>query len=213
MFDYSLLHWTTFLTAALLLNIAPGPDLVYIIGQTLRGGRRAGFAAMTGVWLGAFGHVLMAAAGLSVLLLTSATLFTVVKWLGAAYLVWLGINALRSDGAAFTAAAQPACQRQALLPVFRQGALVCLLNPKVAVFFLAFLPQFVEPGAGPVWAQMFLHGVLIIAVAAIIEPLVVLAAEKLASTLRGNARLGQWLERMLGGVLIALGVRLLLTER
>ncbi len=213
MFDYSLLHWTTFLTAALLLNIAPGPDLVYIIGQTLRGGRRAGFAAMTGVWLGAFGHVLMAAAGLSVLLLTSATLFTVVKWLGAAYLVWLGINALRSDGAAFTAAAQSTCQRQALLPVFRQGVLVCLLNPKVAVFFLAFLPQFVEPGAGPVWAQMFLHGVLIIAVAAIIEPLVVLAAEKLASTLRGNARLGQWLERMLGGVLIALGVRLLLTER
>ncbi|HFB97789.1 MAG TPA: LysE family translocator, partial [Bryobacterales bacterium] len=87
MFDYSLLHWTAFLSAAVLLNIAPGPDIAYIVGQTLRGGRRAGVAAMTGVWLGAFGHVLMAAAGLSAVLLASATVFTVVKWVGAAYLV------------------------------------------------------------------------------------------------------------------------------
>ncbi len=211
MFDYSLLHWTAFLSAAVLLNIAPGPDIAYIVGQTLRGGRRAGVAAMTGVWLGAFGHVLMAAAGLSAVLLASATVFTIVKWVGAAYLVWLGISALRASGGRFVFKAGRS--ETSLLRVFRQGAMVCLLNPKVAIFFLAFLPQFVEAGAGPVWAQMFLHGVLIIAVAALVEPLIVLAADGMAEALRGNPRIGLWLERALGGMLVALGLKLALSER
>ncbi|MBL4748988.1 MAG: LysE family translocator [Amylibacter sp.] len=99
MFDYNILHWTTFLTAAVLLNLSPGPDIAFILGQTMRGGKRSGFAAMFGVWTGAFGHVLMAAAGLSVILATSAVAFSIVKWAGAAYLIWLGIAALRSGGA------------------------------------------------------------------------------------------------------------------
>ena len=166
---------------------------------------------MTGVWLGAFGHVLMAAAGLSAVLLASATVFTIVKWIGAAYLVWLGISALRASGGQFVFKAGRS--ETSLLRVFRQGAMVCLLNPKVAIFFLAFLPQFVEAGAGPVWAQMFLHGVLIIAVAALVEPLIVLAADGMAEALRGNPRIGLWLERALGGMLVALGLKLALSER
>jgi len=101
MFDYSLLHWTGFLAAAILLNLAPGPDIAFILGQTVRGGRRAGFAALFGIWTGAFGYVLMATAGLSAILATSATAFSMVKWAGAAYLIWLGIAALRSDGGKF----------------------------------------------------------------------------------------------------------------
>ncbi len=211
MFDYSLLHWTTFLTAAVLLNLSPGPDIAFILGQTVRGGRKSGFAAMFGIWTGAFGHVLMAAAGLSVILATSATAFTVVKWAGVAYLIWLGITALRSGGGAFVS--EDTNTGQSFSSIYKQGAMVNLLNPKVAIFFLAFLPQFVVEGAGPVWAQLFLHGTLIIVVAGLIEPPLVIVGEKLTSKLRHNPSIGKWMDRTLGSIFIALGVRLALTER
>ena len=211
MFDYSLLHWTTFFIAAVLLNISPGPDIAFILGQTMRGGRRSGFAAMFGIWTGALGHVLMAAAGLSAILATSALMFSVVKWAGAAYLVWLGLSAIRSGGGTFVF--DHVKSGPEFFSIYGQGMLVALLNPKVAVFFLAFLPQFIVSGAGPVWAQMFLHGGLIIVVAAFVEPLLVLAGDRLTLALRNNARLGQWLDRSLGAIFIALGLRLALQER
>lgn len=211
MLEYSLLHWTTFFTAAVLLNLSPGPDIAFILGQTVRGGSKSGFAAMFGIWTGAFGHVLMAAAGLSVILATSALAFSVVKWVGAAYLIWLGIRALRSRGGSFISEDVNSSPRY--FPIYQQGVFVGLLNPKVAIFFLAFLPQFVVEGAGPVWAQLFLHGSLIIAVAAFIEPPLVLAGERLTSTLRNNARLGLWMDRSLGAIFVALGIRLALEER
>jgi len=211
MFDYTLLHWTSFLTAAVVLNLAPGPDIAFIIGQTMRGGRKAGFAALGGIWLGAFGHVLMAAAGLSAILATSATAFAVVKWAGAAYLLYLGIKALRSDGSGFISKGGATSPRA--FPIFKQGVIVALLNPKVAIFFLAFLPQFVVAGAGPVWAQLFLHGTLIIVVAAFIEPPLILAGDKLTNRLRNNPRIGLWPDRSLGAIFIGLGIRLALDKR
>lgn len=211
MFDYSLLHWATFLSAAVLLNLSPGPDIAFILGQTVSGGRKTGFAAMFGIWTGAFGHVLMAAGGLSAILATSAMAFSTVKWVGAAYLIWIGLAALRSRGGALLS--DGIRNNRQSSKVFRQGILVALLNPKVAIFFLAFLPQFVVTGAGPVWAQLFLHGCLIIVVAAFIEPPLVIASEKLTSTLRNNTRVGLWLDRSLGTLFIALGARLALTER
>lgn len=211
MFEYSLLHWTTFLTTAVLLNLSPGPDIAFILGQTVKGGRKAGFAAMFGIWTGAFGHVLMAAAGLSVILATSALAFSIVKWVGAAYLIWLGIAALRSGGGSFVAAG--VVSSQTFFPIYKQGALVGLLNPKVAVFFLAFLPQFVVSGAGPVSAQLFLHGFLIIVVAALIEPPLVLLGGKITTKLRSNARIGVWMDRSLGAIFVALGIRLATEQR
>ena len=166
---------------------------------------------MFGIWTGAFGHVLMAAAGLSVILATSALAFSVVKWAGAAYLIWLGISALRSGGGSFVSDEIKGATN--LTSVYKQGAMVGLLNPKVAIFFLAFLPQFVVEGAGPIWAQMFLHGCLIILVAALIEPPLVIAGERLTSKLRGNPRIGLWMDRSLGAIFIALGTRLALEER
>ncbi len=210
MFEYSILHWTTFLSAAALLNLSPGPDIAFILGQTVRGRRKAGFSAMLGIWTGSFGHVLMAAAGLSVILATSALAFSVVKWAGAAYLIWLGISALRSGGGAFVS--QNVGGSTAAFSIYKQGALVGLLNPKVAIFFLAFLPQFVVVGAGPVWAQLFLHGSLIIVVAAAIEPPLILAGEKLTATLRNNDRIGLWMDRSLGTIFIGLGIRLALEK-
>lgn len=211
MFDYTMAHWTIFLSATVLLNLSPGPDIAFILGQTARGGRKAGFSAMFGIWSGAFVHVVMAAIGLSAILATSALAFSVVKWIGAAYLIWLGINALRSNEGSFVD--QSSTPALSSWTIFRQGILVATLNPKVAIFFLAFLPQFVVEGAGPVWAQLFLHGCLIIVVAAIIEPPLVIAGAWLGRTLRGNRRVGLWLDRSLGAVFIALGIRLAMSEK
>ncbi len=214
MFVYDATHWTAFLTAAVLLNLSPGPDMAFILGHTVKGGARAGTAAMVGIWTGAFGHVLLAALGLSAIVAASALAFSVVKWVGVAYLLWIGVQALRSRGGTFPpahAAASP--ERPALWAVYRQGVLIDLLNPKVAIFFLAFLPQFVVEGAGPVWAQILLHGVLVIAVAALVEPPLVLLGDRLTARLRHSQRLALWLDRTLGALLIGLGLRLAVTER
>ena len=206
MFDYSLLHWTSFLSLAVVLNLAPGPDIAFILGHTARGGRSAGLAAMAGIWTGALGHVLLAAAGLSAILATSATAFAIVKWVGAAYLVWLGICALTSRGSHWKAADE--LPRLGRWSIFKQGVLVDLLNPKVAIFFLSILPQFVVPGAGPEWAQLLLHGILIIVVAALIDPLFVFAGAMLTRQFRDSPQLARWLDRVLGTMFIALGVKL-----
>lgn len=210
MFDYDLAHWTAFLIAAVLLNLSPGPDMAFMLGQTVRGGARAGCAAMLGIWTGALGHVALAVAGLSAIVAASATAFAVVKWVGVAYLVWLGVQSLRSRGGlAETVADGP----PGLWPIYRQGVLIDLLNPKVAIFFLAFLPQFVTPEAGPAWAQLLLHGVLIIVVAAAIEPPLILLGGRVTAALRSSRRVALWLDRSLGALFLALAARLAFQER
>lgn len=211
MFEYTLIHWGAFFSAAVLLNLSPGPDMAFILGQTVRGGRPAGFAAMLGIWAGAFVHVVTAAVGLSAVLATSAIAFTFVKWAGVLYLIWIGMTALRSKGGHFYADGEPSARFAR--HIFRQGVLVAILNPKVAIFFLAFLPQFVVEGAGPAWAQLLLHGSLIIAVAACIELPLVLAGARLTAALKERQQLGQWLDRALGTLLVGLGVRLALSDR
>ena len=211
MFDYSLSHWIAFLTAATLLNLSPGPDIAFILGHTIRSGMRSGFAALFGIWSGACLHVLMAAAGLSAILAASALAFSTIKWIGAAYLIWLGIQALRSKGEG--AWIKETGKELSSDRIYRQGILVSLLNPKVAIFFLAFLPQFVVEGAGPVWAQLLLHGSLIIVVAAFIEPPLILLGGRLTDALRRNRSLGLWLDRGLGTLFVALGVRLAISAR
>ena len=206
MFDYTVVHWMTFLSAAVLLNISPGPDIAFILGQTLRNGRRQGFAAMFGIWTGAGLHVVMAAIGLSAILATSALAFSIVKWLGAAYLIWLGVNMLLSRGDSFVSSRQSSNLNG--YSIYWQGVLVSALNPKVAFFFLAFLPQFVVEGAGSSGAQLFFHGSLIIVVAALIEPPLVIAGSRLGAFLRENRRVGLWMDRGLGALFVALGVRL-----
>lgn len=211
MFEYTIIHWTTFFSAAVLLNLSPGPDMAFILGQTASNGRQGGFAAMFGIWTGAFIHVVMAAVGLSAILATSAIAFSLVKWLGAAYLVYLGIQALFSRETAFLSRSQS--KRDNMRIIYKQGVLVASLNPKVAIFFLAFLPQFVVEGAGPPSAQLFLHGSLIIAVAALIEPPLVMIGSNLIARLKGNEKVGLWMDRSLGALLITLGIRLVLGEQ
>src|SRR5699024_869669 len=211
MFDYSMAHWLAFFAAEFLLNLSPGPDMVYILGQTARNGTRTGFVAMFGVWSGAFMHVAFAALGLSAVLATSAVAFSIVKWIGAAYLLWLGIQAWRSSGDTAPSARDRATGSR--VSIMRQGFLVAVLNPKMAVFFLAFLPQFVVFGTGPASAQLFLHGSLVMVAAAVIEPPLVFIAGRLAGRFRGSPRLGRCMDRALGSVFIALGVDLALSTR
>ena len=198
------------MTAAVLLNLSPGPDIAFILGQTVRSGRSAGFSAMFGIWTGAFIHVLMAAIGLSAIVATSAIAFSVVKWVGVVYLIFLGINALRSKGEGLLNENGPAFS--SARQIYRQGVIVATLNPKVAIFFLAFLPQFVVEGAGPIWMQLSLHGFLIIVVAAFVEPPLVIIGSRLTETLK-NSNIGKWLDRGLGTLFIALGIRLATSER
>ncbi len=211
MFDYTFAHWSTFFLAAVLLNLSPGPDIAFILAQTAKNGQRSGFAAMLGIWSGTFLHVLLAAVGLSAILATSATAFTLVKWVGAAYLIWLGIQALRSGGAPYSTESD--VKQLSNMKIFRQGVLVAALNPKVAIFFLAFLPQFVVVGAGPANAQLFLHGALIIVIAAFIEPPLVILGARLTRYLSQNSQVAAWMDRGLGTLFIGLGVRLALSER
>lgn len=206
------LFWLVFFSAALALNLSPGPDLLYVLSRTFSGGRRIGVVAACGVCSGALVHVLFAALGISAILATSALAFTLVKYVGAAYLLYLGIQALRSagSGAALEFKAGP---RTTAWRAYRQGVLVDLLNPKAAIFFMAFLPQFVRPEHGAVPLQLLLLGVLVVLVAIIVECGLVLLAARARTALRNNRTLSQWLDRVLGSILIGLGIRLGLSER
>jgi len=204
--------WLVFFSAALALNLSPGPDLLYVISRTLSGGRRIGVISACGVCSGALVHVAFAALGISAILATSALAFTVVKYVGAAYLLYLGYQALRSAGGGTVLALKAAPQASAW-KAYRQGVLVDLLNPKAAIFFMAFLPQFVRPEHGSVPLQLLVLGVLVVVVAIIIECAVVLLAARATQALRDNPAISQWLDRALGSMLIALGIRLCFSER
>jgi threonine/homoserine/homoserine lactone efflux protein len=209
MFEYSMAHWLTFFTAAALLTLSPGPDIAFILAQTAKRGRQAGFLAMYGVWTGAFFHVFLAAFGLSAILATSAAAFSLVKLSGAGYLIWLGLQSFRSHGA--LSKTKPLDSSS--MSIYKQGIIVAALNPKTALFFLSFLPQFVEIKAGPVSAQLFLHGSLVIAVALFIEPLLVIAGAKLTTKMNSNPRLGIWLDRGLGTLFVGLGLSLITQQQ
>ena len=214
MFDYSLLHWVTFISATVLLNLSPGPDMAFMLGQTISGGRAKGFAAMFGMWLATAGHAVVAAFGLSAILLASATAFTVMKWAGALYLVWLGYQALRSSGTAIIPDDTLADKKVlSSARVFQQGFLVCSLNPKVALFFMAFLPQFVVPGAGSTTAQLLFHGILVVVISGLVEPPMIIIADRMSQWFRNSVTMGQWIHRGLGCLLIGLGVKLAFTKQ
>ncbi len=165
---------------------------------------------MFGIWVGACCHIIFAVVGLSAIVAGSAHAFLIVKSVGVAYLGWLAVQSFRSKGRFHIADLSP---RVSARRIFTQGVLVDLLNPKVAIFFLAFLPQFVAPGAGPIWLQLLAHGLLIIVVAAIVEPPLVLLGERITRKIRSSNRIGLWLDRALGTLFIGLAVKLAVTER
>jgi threonine/homoserine/homoserine lactone efflux protein len=197
--------------AVFVLVIVPGPDMAYYLARTFAQGRRAGVLAVLGINVGAYVHMMAAVLGLSAILATSSTAFTVVKWIGAGYLVWLGLQAFRS-GARPTAVDRPAQPALEGRVIFWQGFLCDVLNPKVALFYLTFLPQFVQVQAATpsVTQQLLILGVTCNVMALAINLLVVHMAHRVARAFRRGHRLTSWLERTAGILLVGLGLRLAL---
>ncbi|WP_319411152.1 LysE family translocator [uncultured Cohaesibacter sp.] len=207
--------WGLFLVACLMLNIAPGPDLIFILSRTIAQGRKFGFAASLGVCSGAMVHVMAAALGVSAILATSATAFMLVKYIGAVYLIWLGIKGLISRDSLLPIKGRKR-PGSTLWAVYRQGVLVDVLNPKAALFFMAFLPQFI-PHDGSLSAHQILFdtillGLIVIAVGLAVEAIYILLAAPLGAYLRSNRAVSRWIDRTVGGLLIGLGAKIALTE-
>jgi threonine/homoserine/homoserine lactone efflux protein len=200
-----------FIAAGWLLNLTPGPDVLYIVSHGLRHGARAGMVAALGIISGCFVHVFAAAAGLSALLATSATAFTVLKWVGAAYLLWMGAKLLFSRGGRLNLADGPATETD-LWAIWRRGFLTNVLNPKVALFFLAFVPQFIRPDAAHPALAFLLLGVLFNLNSLPINLGYAWLAAWAARRLHVLQTAMGWMDRIAGLMFIGFGLRLALAE-
>ena len=207
-----------FIAAGWLLNLTPGPDVLYIVSNALRSGTRAGIVAGLGITAGCFVHIFAAAVG--ALLATSATAFTVLKWLGAAYLLWMGVRMLFSHASgdsassAAIAAAQAAPQQAvSLRGVFLGGFWTNVLNPKVAIFFLAFVPQFIAPATENKALAFVLLGVLFNVNAIPVNALWALVASWMARRVGAVQKGMHWLDRVAGAMFIGFGLKLAFTEQ
>jgi threonine/homoserine/homoserine lactone efflux protein len=199
-----------FMVSALALNLSPGPSILYILSRSIGQGREAGLLSVFGLATATLIHAVAMALGLSTLFLYSPLAFAVVKYLGAAYLIYLGIGALLSRGTLQPVAAAAPLSRGA---IYRQGVVTDLLNPKVALFFIAFLPQFVDPAAGSPTMQILFFGLLFHITGVPVNLMVALAGGRLAKLLArrpGWARVQNWIT---GAVLVGLGLRLALSEQ
>jgi threonine/homoserine/homoserine lactone efflux protein len=201
-------HLALFVGAALLLLVVPGPSVLYVVTQSVSHGRRAGIASVAGIHTGTLVHIAAATVGLSALLASSALAFDVVKYLGAAYLVIIGIRRL----AGFEPDDEPERQSgQQLGPLYRQGIVVNVLNPKTALFFLAFLPQFVDPARGAAWLQILALGLLFAALGFLSDSTWALTTGTLGERLRRSRRFPAVRRYVSGTVFVGLGAAAALT--
>ena len=201
-----------FIVSAVLVNISPGPDSAYIVGRSLQLGWRAGMMAALGISCGCLVHVFGTAIGLSALLMASSLAFTVIKWVGAAYLCYIGVTMLLSrqkspDGPADASTTAPR-PMLSLRQVFWQGVLTDVLNPKVALFFLAFLPQFVNADSSHKTMAFLLLGLMFISTGTLWCFTIAALTARAASRLRQSGGALVWINRALGGVFVYLGVRI-----
>jgi threonine/homoserine/homoserine lactone efflux protein len=199
-----------FMGVAWALILAPGPDMLYVITRGVTQGRRAGMLSALGVICGILVHTTAAAFGLTLILQTSALAFLVVKTLGAAYLIYLGVKAWRDKS---TFSVQPSAPSLSVQRVFWQGVLSNVLNPKVAIFFLAFLPQFVDKGSSQVALQMVTLGLTFAGFGLCFLLAVGYSSGTIGGWLADRPNYARFLQRLAGSILVGLGIRLALTER
>jgi threonine/homoserine/homoserine lactone efflux protein len=206
--------YLSFLVAALIVIASPGPDSLNSLAIGLARGRREGVAYALGVGVGCLTHTLWAMLGISAVVAASATLFNVIKWIGVAYLLWLGAQSLRSTGRFTVSSASDRGPSVSATQRFRQGLLTNALNPKVMLFFLAFLPQFVDPqrGLAVIW-QLGLMGLTFTLVTALAYSALAWSAGAVGGRLAKQPRIALWLERATGIVFIAMAARLALADR
>jgi threonine/homoserine/homoserine lactone efflux protein len=200
-----------FLLATAVFAYMPGPAMLYAAAQTIARGRRAGWLAALGIHVGGYVHVAAAALGLAVLFAAVPVLYLVLKLAGAVYLIWLGVQMILSR--ASMAGVSP--QNAALSPrrAFWESITVEVLNPKTALFYLAFLPQFTDPGAAlPIWAQLFILGTVVNVMFSSADVACVLLADRVTGALRASDRAARLVRRLGGGILVALGVNVALSR-
>jgi len=202
--------WLLFIAASLVLIATPGQDMILVMSRSIAQGSAAGVATAAGVSTGLVGHTLLATLGLGAVLRASAWLFVALKLVGAAYLVYLGLQLIRSKKHALAVSVE---SRKSLRRLFFDGALSNISNPKIAIFYFAFLPQFVKAGAAHPTVCILILGLVFAGLTFLIKGPVGLAAGYLSGWLRSNPRGLTWLYRTSGAVLIGLGVRLALARR
>jgi RhtB (resistance to homoserine/threonine) family protein len=195
-----------FLAAGILLNLTPGPDTVYILGRSIAQGREAGIASALGICVGSIFHSCAAALGLSAILATSAVAFAAIKLLGGAYLIFLGIKMLLDRRRQLSLPSN--FRRRTTIAAFRQGIFTNVLNPKVALFFLAFLPQFIDPASNMKVFAFLMLGLTFVTTGTIWCLILAWFASAFSERLRTNETIGQWLNRAAGALFVFLGLRL-----
>ena len=202
-------NFLLFLLAAIIIAAIPGPGIFYVTARTLSGGRQAGIASTFGTALGGLVHVIAGSLGVSAIILASAQLFTGLKLVGALYLIWLGIRTFREAGHASPVEAAPAGTRRA----FREGVVVEAFNPKTAAFFLAFIPQFLDPAAAHPAFQFLALGLISVALNTIADIIVVVLASTARAHLERKPRFVQRLREGSGLFIAGLGIWLALARR
>lgn len=205
-------NYAGFLAAAIILNLTPGTDTLYILTRSIAQGPRAGLVSVAGIMSGCVVHVLATAFGLSLILSTSATAFFLVKWAGAIYLIYLGIRALATRTPAFETASTRFSNKD-LATIYRQGMITNILNPKVALFFLSFLPQFINPdhASGPL--PFLVLGGTFLVTGTLWCLILTRAATRMTHMLRENVTIGIWMQKISGVIFIGFGVNLVLNSR
>ena len=202
--------WGLFVVASIVLLLTPGPAVLFIVARSVEQGRAAGLVSVLGIHLGTIVHIIAAAVGLSALIMASALAFAIVKYVGAAYLIWIGIRTLMAKDADPAAPVAPA---EPLARVFRDGFVVNLFNPKTAIFFLAFLPQFVDPARGALHWQILVLGLTFMGLGIMSDGMFALAAGTAGDFLRRNRRFLRMQRWFAGSSFIGLGVTAALTSR
>ena len=205
--EFGIINFWAFLAAGILLNLTPGSDTMYILSRSVSNGKKAGVLSAIGISTGSLIHTLFAAFGLSVLLAESQTAFSIVKYLGAAYLVFLGIKAILTKSSP-QSTIKPAENIVKGRKIYLSGILTNVLNPKVALFYLAFLPQFIDPHYSSPYISFILLGFAFTVTGTIWCLILAVFSSSLSSKFRKNHKIKFWLDRITGVVFISLGIKL-----
>lgn len=210
--DFGIINFPAFLLAGILLNLTPGSDTLYILARSISQGKRAGILSALGISTGALVHTIAAAAGLSVLLAGSATLFNLVKYAGALYLIYLGVKALKT-GSTPQPGEPLSTRRYSSRQIYISGVLTNVLNPKVALFFLAFLPQFIIPGDHQAVLSFLILGITFITTGTIWCLFLAFFASSLTEKITGSTGFSKMLHKVTGVLFIGLGISLAFSRR
>jgi RhtB (resistance to homoserine/threonine) family protein len=209
---FGIINFEAFLIAGLVMNLTPGADTMYILGRSIAQGKKAGILSVLGISTGAIFHILFATLGLSIILAKSATAFEIVKYLGAAYLIFLGLKAiLKKESGKFELSHENKIVNYK--KIYFSGVLTNILNPKVALFFLAFLPQFIDPNYVQSSFPFLILGITFLLTGTIWCLILALFASKLSDRIRKNYKIKMWLDKITGGIFIALGIKLALMKK